>query len=46
MAIGGINQDNVAQVLAAGADSVVVNSVLGAENVAEASRQIVNRFEA
>lgn len=46
VAIGGINQDNVAPVLAAGADSVaVINAVLGAENVAEASRQIADKFE-
>lgn len=46
VAIGGINQENVAQVLAAGADSVaVINAVLGAEDVEEASRQIADKFE-
>jgi len=47
VAIGGINQDNVAQVMAAGADSVaVISVVLGAEDVAKASRQIVDNLEA
>jgi thiamine-phosphate pyrophosphorylase len=46
VAIGGINQDNLSEVLAAGADSVaVISAVLGAEDVAEASRQIVNIIE-
>jgi len=45
VAIGGINKDNVAQVVAAGADSVaVVSAVLGAENVEKASRQIVEKL--
>ena len=46
VAIGGINQDHTAQVLAAGADSeAVINAVLGAEDVEEASRQIADKFE-
>ena len=46
VAIGGINKDNVAQVMAAGADSVaVISAVLGAVDVEEASRQIVDRLE-
>jgi len=46
VAIGGINKDSAAQVLAAGADSVaVINAVLGAEDVAEASRQMVDRLK-
>lgn len=46
VAIGGINKDNVSQVLEAGADSVaVISAVLGAEDVAEASRQIVKIME-
>ena len=46
VAIGGINKDNVAQVMAAGADSVaVISAVLGVEDVEEASRQIVDRLE-
>jgi len=47
VAIGGINKDNVAEVLAAGADSVaVIGAVLGAESPEEAARQIAARFEA
>ena len=47
LAIGGINKDNAAQALAAGADSVaVISAVLGVEDVEEASRQIVDRLEA
>jgi len=46
VAIGGINKDNAAQVMAAGADSAaVISAVLGAEDVEEASRQIVDRLE-
>lgn len=46
VAIGGINKDNVAQGLAAGADAVaVISAVLGAEDVTEASRQIAKRFK-
>jgi len=47
VAIGGINEDNVAEVSAAGADAVaVIGAILGAENIEEAARQIVARFEA
>lgn len=46
VAIGGINQDNVVEVLAAGADSVaVISAVLGAHDVARASRQMTERFK-
>ncbi len=46
VAIGGINKDNAAQVLASGASAVaVINAVLGAENVEEASRQIAGRLK-
>ena len=46
VAIGGINKDNVAQVMAVGADSVaVISAVLGAEDAEEASRQIVDKLE-
>ncbi len=47
VAIGGITNDNVAEVMAAGADSVaVISAILQAENIEEATRQIVNRLEA
>ncbi len=46
VAIGGINKDNLDKVLAAGADSVaVIGAVMGAEDVEQASRQIVGRIE-
>ncbi|MFQ6122085.1 MAG: thiamine phosphate synthase, partial [Dehalococcoidales bacterium] len=46
VAIGGINQGNVAQVLAAGADAVaVISAVLGAKDIEEASHQIVGKFK-
>ncbi len=46
VAIGGINIDNLSEVLAAGADSVaVISAVLGAEDVLEASRLMVERIE-
>ena len=45
-AIGGINMDNVAKVIAAGADSVLtISAVLSADNPEEAARQIVERLE-
>ena len=45
VAIGGINKDNVAEVLAAGADSVaVISATLKAEDVEEATRQIIAAF--
>ena len=44
--IGGITQDNVAEVLAAGANSVaVISAILEAESPKEAARQIVDRLE-
>lgn len=47
VAIGGINADNVAEVLAAGADAVaVISAVLGAEDVAKACQQMVAKIEA
>jgi len=46
VAIGGINKDNAAQVIAAGADSVaVINAVLGATDIEKASREITNKFK-
>ncbi|MFC1981081.1 thiamine phosphate synthase [Chloroflexota bacterium] len=45
VAIGGINKDNAADVIAAGADSAaVISAVLGAEDVEEASRQIAAKL--
>jgi len=42
VAIGGINRDNVSEVLDAGADAVaVISAILKAEDVAEATRQII-----
>jgi thiamine-phosphate diphosphorylase len=46
VAIGGINEDNVAQVLEAGADAVaVISAVCGADDVEEAARRLVAQFE-
>lgn len=46
VAIGGIDKDNVSQVIAAGADSVaVITAVLGAESPEEAARQMVAGFK-
>lgn len=46
VAIGGINKDNAADVIAAGANSVaVISAALATENVEEASRQIFDRVE-
>ncbi|MDD5038819.1 MAG: thiamine phosphate synthase [Dehalococcoidales bacterium] len=46
VAIGGITKDNVAEVMAAGADSVaVISAVLQAESPEEAARQIIVRTE-
>ena len=46
VAIGGITKNNVAEVIAAGADSVaVISAVLGAESPEEAARQIVANME-
>jgi thiamine-phosphate pyrophosphorylase len=47
VAIGGINKDNAAEVLAAGADSVaVISAILKAEDIKEATRQIIAAFGA
>jgi len=46
VAIGGINKDNIREVLAAGADSVaVIDAVFGAEDIEAATRQLVNIIE-
>jgi thiamine-phosphate pyrophosphorylase len=46
VAIGGINKDNAAGVMAAGADSVaVISAVLEAESPEEASQQIIDSLE-
>jgi len=46
VAIGGITRQNVAEVTAAGADSVaVISAVLGADSPEEASRQIIAGLE-
>ncbi len=45
VAIGGINKDNVAEVLAAGAESVaVISAIIGVEGVEEATRKIIAAF--
>ncbi len=45
VAIGGINEDNIGQVVAAGADSVaVISAVLGKEDVRGAVQQLVARM--
>ena len=47
VAIGGITRDNVAEVMAAGADAVaVISAVLGADSPEAAAREIVKRIEA
>ena len=46
VAIGGITRDNVAEVMAAGADSVaVISAILQAEDVEKATREIVNALQ-
>jgi thiamine-phosphate diphosphorylase len=46
VAIGGINEENIAQALEAGADAVaVISAVCGAEDVEEAARRLAARFE-
>jgi len=46
VAIGGINQDNTTEVIAAGADSVaVISAVIQADSPEEAARQIAAKFE-
>jgi len=45
VAIGGINEKNIAQVLEAGADAVaVISAVCGAEDVEEAARRLVAKL--
>jgi thiamine-phosphate pyrophosphorylase len=47
VAIGGINKDNTSEVAANCADAVaVISALLGAKDVAEAARRIINSFEA
>jgi thiamine-phosphate pyrophosphorylase len=47
VAIGSINKDNAAEVIAAGADSLaVISAVLGAESPEKAARQIIERIGA
>ncbi len=46
MGIGGINAKNASRVIAAGADAVsVVSSIVGSENVEEASKKLLEVFE-
>ena len=46
VAIGGITEDNAAEVIAAGADSVaVISAILQAESPREAARQLVTKLE-
>jgi thiamine-phosphate pyrophosphorylase len=46
VAIGGINKDNVAEVMAAGADSAaVIGAVLGSSSPEEASRMMIEAME-
>jgi thiamine-phosphate pyrophosphorylase len=46
VAIGGINENNVSEVVTAGADSVaVISAVLAARSPEEAARRIANKFE-
>jgi thiamine-phosphate pyrophosphorylase len=45
VAIGGINEDNVADVMEAGADAVaVISAVLGAEDAKEASQRMIRKM--
>lgn len=47
VAIGGINRDNVAEVIAAGADCIaVISAVLQADDIEKAARQIVDKVYA
>jgi thiamine-phosphate pyrophosphorylase len=46
VAIGGINKDNIKEVIKAGADAIaVISAVLGAEDVEGATRRLVNIIE-
>ncbi len=45
VAIGGINKDNLAEVIKAGADSAaVISAIMGAENITKATKELVNIF--
>jgi thiamine-phosphate pyrophosphorylase len=47
VAIGGINKDNANEVAANGADAMaVISALLGAKDIAEAARRIIESFEA
>jgi thiamine-phosphate diphosphorylase len=47
VAIGGINADNITDVIGAGADAVaVISAVLAADNVEKAARSLAQRMEA
>jgi thiamine-phosphate pyrophosphorylase len=47
VAIGGIKKDNANEVAANGADAVaVISAIMGAKDIAEAARRIINSFEA
>jgi len=46
VAIGGINEDNVSQVLAAGVDSIaVISTVLGKEDVKRATQRLITKID-
>jgi thiamine-phosphate diphosphorylase len=46
VAIGGINASNIDEIMRAGADAVaVISAVCGADDVTEAARELVRRFE-
>ena len=46
IAIGGINENNAAEVMEAGADGIaVISAVLGAEDVESAAQNLVNKIE-
>ena len=46
VAIGGINKDNIAEVMSTGVDSAaVISAALASDNVEESVRQLVNRIE-
>jgi thiamine-phosphate pyrophosphorylase len=47
VAIGGINEDRLAEVLAAGADAIaVISAVLGADDVEQAAQQLADKIKA
>jgi thiamine-phosphate pyrophosphorylase len=46
VAIGGIKENNIKDVINAGVDAVaVISAVLGADNIEKATRQLANAFE-